>query len=91
MCPHQPIRTCIACRKKAFKHELLRLVRTGTNGIEIDLEYDKPGRGAYLCFERNCIERAMHGKQPLRHLHVNPPPGFLQTLLDISNEKARPG
>jgi len=53
-----PQRTCVACRHKGDKKELLRLVRTG-NGVELDLSGKKPGRGAYLCPKKDCWEEGL--------------------------------
>lgn len=49
-----PQRTCVACRQKRDKKELLRLVRTGNGVVELDLSGKKPGRGAYLCPKKDC-------------------------------------
>jgi predicted RNA-binding protein YlxR (DUF448 family) len=56
---HQPERTCISCRNTTTKKELIRLVLTGDNLIEIDLSGKKNGRGAYLCPEYPCWEQAL--------------------------------
>ncbi|MBI5902842.1 MAG: YlxR family protein [Deltaproteobacteria bacterium] len=52
-----PLRTCIACRKKAEKARLVRLVAGG--GV---LRYDRDavleGRGAYICPDKNCLAGA---------------------------------
>ncbi len=53
---HIPQRTCAGCREKRAKRELIRIVRTHNNGVEIDLSGKKPGRGAYLCPKLECWE-----------------------------------
>jgi len=80
---NKPFRMCIACRNRAEKAHLLRLVRTADGKIDIDPEQRKPGRGAYLCFSRSCVNKAMKQGQPSRHLHADPSPDFLQTLLSV--------
>lgn len=42
---------------------MVRLVRTPGGGIEIDLSGKKEGRGAYLCRDWKCWEKAPKGKQ----------------------------
>ena len=54
---HQPQRTCVACRQKKDKHELTRVVATET-GLQIDGSGKMNGRGAYLCSNTDCWERA---------------------------------
>jgi uncharacterized protein len=58
-----PQRTCVACRRVKNKRELVRLVRTAGGDIEIDSTGKKEGRGAYICPDRACWEKALKGKQ----------------------------
>jgi uncharacterized protein len=58
-----PQRTCVACRRVKNKRELVRLVRTTAGNIEIDRTGKKEGRGAYICPDRACWEKAFKGKQ----------------------------
>ena len=53
---HVPERTCIACRQRRPKWELVRVVRTVPGGLEIDTRGKKAGRGAYLCKLQECWE-----------------------------------
>ena len=54
-----PQRTCIACRQVKEKNDLIRLVSTENGIVEIDALGKKPGRGAYLCPQKNCWELAL--------------------------------
>jgi len=54
-----PLRTCVACRSARPKRELVRLVRANSGEIETDTTAKKAGRGAYLCRERACWEKAL--------------------------------
>ena len=56
---HIPERTCVACRVKRPKRELLRIVRTPAGTIAVDENGKLNGRGAYLCRQRACWERAL--------------------------------
>ncbi|MBQ9565005.1 MAG: YlxR family protein [Synergistaceae bacterium] len=51
-------RTCVACRAEASKQALVRLVRTPGGDAVLDPVGKLPGRGAYLCLNRECLERA---------------------------------
>jgi len=63
-----PRRTCAACRQVKGKKEMVRLVRTPGNVVEIDTTGKKEGRGAYLCRDWACWEKALKGKQLERAL-----------------------
>jgi uncharacterized protein len=53
-----PVRTCLGCRERTEKSELLRIVaRDG--GIAIDHGQILPGRGAYLHPRPACLEQAL--------------------------------
>jgi uncharacterized protein len=58
-----PQRTCAACRQVKGKREMVRLVRTPAGTVEIDASGKKEGRGAYLCRDRACWEKALKGGQ----------------------------
>ncbi len=53
------IRTCIGCNQKKDKHELLRIVKNKENDICIDETGKKEGRGAYICNNKECLEKAI--------------------------------
>jgi predicted RNA-binding protein YlxR (DUF448 family) len=54
---HVPIRTCAVCRQKDGKRALTRVVRT-EEGVLVDLTGKRAGRGAYLCDNPACWQRA---------------------------------
>ena len=60
---HVPERTCIACRQVKAKRELVRIVKTNDEGIIIDANGKKPGRGAYLCKTKECWENGLKGNR----------------------------
>ena len=60
---HVPERTCIACRQVRAKQELVRIVKTNDEGIIIDADGKKPGRGAYLCKTKECWENGLKGNR----------------------------
>jgi hypothetical protein len=55
---HNPQRTCVICRQTYDKRQLTRLVRTTDNGVQIDLTGKQNGRGAYLCDNPACWQKA---------------------------------
>jgi uncharacterized protein len=54
----ESMRTCIGCRARVSKAELLRVART-PDGVRADLEGAAPGRGAYVHRDPDCIEAAL--------------------------------
>lgn len=60
---HVPERTCIACRQKRAKWELVRIVRNPQGELEIDLRGKKAGRGAYVCKSKDCWNTALAKKK----------------------------
>jgi len=56
---HVPTRTCLGCRQRRAKRELVRLVRRPDGVVVVDAESVRPGRGAYVCAEAECTERAL--------------------------------
>src|SRR5215207_11596032 len=56
---HIPQRMCVACRDHTAKRVLIRVVRTVDGTVEIDPTGRKNGRGAYLCGQAACWERAL--------------------------------
>ena len=56
---HVPTRTCVVCRRKDNKRTLTRIVRTDA-GVQVDPSGKMQGRGAYLCDDRSCWERAVN-------------------------------
>jgi len=58
---HVPQRTCVVCRTTGDKRSLTRLVRTPDDGVQLDPTGKRAGRGAYLCDQVRCWERAIAG------------------------------
>ena len=51
-----PIRTCVVCKQKFNKNFLLR-INYKNNEICLDPKGNMPGRGAYVCKNKTCMER----------------------------------
>jgi len=66
---HVPERTCIACRRKAGKRDLVRLVCSG-GAVEADLRGKKPGRGVYLCLSNECWDKGLTSNRVEYGLHT---------------------
>ncbi|HEY79568.1 MAG TPA: YlxR family protein [Anaerolineae bacterium] len=58
---HIPQRTCVVCRRTFPKRELNRIVRGPEGDVHVDPTGKAPGRGAYLCNDLACWEKAATG------------------------------
>lgn len=65
-----PMRMCVACRQMRPKNELLRVVRTEDGQAVIDRTGKRNGRGAYLCAEQACLDRAIKTRALERALEI---------------------
>ena len=54
-----PQRTCVACRTARAKRDLVRVVRSPTGELSVDLRGKAPGRGPYLDPDPVCLERGL--------------------------------
>lgn len=53
-----PQRQCVGCREMKDKRALIRVVKSPEGEISLDFKGKKPGRGAYLCPDAECLKRA---------------------------------
>lgn len=56
------LRMCVSCREMKPKKDLVRIVKTPTNDTIFDRIGKAPGRGAYICCDINCLEKAIKSK-----------------------------
>ena len=57
---------CVACRARRAQHEFVRVALT-PDGVRAGTAAQSPGRGAYVCPDPDCVERAVRrGGQALR-------------------------
>jgi predicted RNA-binding protein YlxR (DUF448 family) len=52
-----PLRQCLGCREMKPKRELIRVVKSPEGEISLDFKGKKPGRGAYLCPQPECLAK----------------------------------
>ena len=65
-----PIRTCIGCNEAKPKKELIRIVKTTEGEVLIDPTGKKNGRGAYICPNTTCLEKAIKSKRLSRAFEI---------------------
>ena len=57
-----PMRQCVGCRESKSKKDLIRIIKDADNNISVDFTGKKNGRGAYICNDSNCLEKAIKTK-----------------------------
>lgn len=81
-----PMRMCVACRQMRPKKELVRVVRApqaeGDESVRvcIDKTGKANGRGAYICANQACLERAQKIKALERALECKISPELFESL-----------
>jgi len=75
-----PVRTCISCKCKKPKKEMIRIIRTPDGKIEIDKTGKKSGRGAYLCGDVKCLDIAFRENSLNKSLKQDVPQQTLDEL-----------
>ena len=56
-------RMCIGCNEKKDKRDLIRVVLNKDGEIFIDKIGKQSGRGAYICDNLDCLEKAIKSKR----------------------------
>ncbi|MEQ6903834.1 YlxR family protein [Nocardioides sp. YIM 152588] len=74
--PEGPVRTCVGCRQRASRSELLRVTagsdQDGHQTVRPDPDGTAPGRGAHLHPTTECYELAVRRKAFARALRITP-------------------
>jgi len=65
-----PLRMCVGCMQMLPKKELIRVVKNKTGDLSIDFTGKKPGRGAYVCKNIECFEKAYKTSRLEKNLEI---------------------
>ena len=76
------MRRCLGCGVSKPKRELIRVVRTRTGEVFVDPTGKANGRGAYLCRDEQCLQKAIRSRK-LERTFDSPVPE------EVGNELAR--
>ncbi len=58
-----PMRRCTGCNEQKPKKELVRVVKTPEGQVILDLTGKASGRGAYICNNAECLNKAKKSKR----------------------------
>lgn len=75
-----PMRKCIGCQEMKNKKEMMRVLRTTEENVVLDTTGKKNGRGAYICFSRECFEKAVKSRALERSLKMSIPQEIYESL-----------
>ena len=82
-----PLRSCIVCKARRDKRELMRVVRTPEGEIVFDPTGKANGRGAYVCDNTECIEKCLKKKMLNKAFHSEVSQEAYQKLLEEYGKK----
>ncbi|MCI5959520.1 MAG: YlxR family protein [Lachnospiraceae bacterium] len=57
-----PLRQCVGCGEMKSKKEMMRVIKTPEDEIVLDDTGKRNGRGAYICRERSCLQKAQKSR-----------------------------
>ena len=75
-----PMRMCVGCREMKPKKELIRVVRQPSGQVMLDRSGKAAGRGAYVCPDSACLEKARKSKVLERTLEASIEPAVYEQL-----------
>lgn len=84
-----PLRKCITCGESKEKKDLIRIVRDKDRNIIIDTTGRVSGRGAYICINNNCFEKAEKTRKLSRTLESEIPNHIYEDLKDAIKLKSK--
>ncbi|KYH35794.1 hypothetical protein CLTEP_01870 [Clostridium tepidiprofundi DSM 19306] len=83
-----PQRMCTGCGEMKPKKSLIRIVKNKDGEVSVDSTGKKPGRGAYICRDLDCLEKALKNKRLERNLSIKVDENLYKKLKDdIKNER----
>ena len=65
-----PKRTCVGCNEVKLKKDLIRIVKNKEGEIFVDKTGKANGRGAYICGDIQCLEKAIKTKRLERNFET---------------------
>ncbi|WMJ82024.1 YlxR family protein [Clostridium sp. MB40-C1] len=82
-----PQRMCTGCSEMKPKKDLIRVVKSKEDEVSVDLTGKKPGRGAYICKDSNCLQSAFKTKRLEKSLGIRITEEIYNRLREEINEK----
>ena len=86
-----PLRQCVGCREMKPKKELIRVVKSPEGEVSLDFKGKKPGRGAYVCPDAECLRRARKSRALERAFDAEYCADTLEGVYDALEAQMREG
>ena len=81
-----PMRMCTGCMEMKPKKELIRVVKNKEGEVSVDLTGKKAGRGAYICKNTECLEKAVKTGRLEKCLEVKIPDSVYDGMREYLSE-----
>ena len=81
-----PMRQCMGCSEHKPKKELLRVVLSKDGEVSLDFTGKKSGRGAYICRDIKCLQKAIKAKRLEKSLECEIPESVYEKLVSELSE-----
>lgn len=78
-----PERKCIGCGESKPKKDLLRIVKDKEGVISIDLTGKRDGRGAYICSNEQCLDKAVKSNRLAKSFEIEIDKKIYEDLRDV--------
>lgn len=75
-----PQRQCMGCRERKAKRDMIRVVRMTDGNVSLDFSGKLNGRGAYICPNPACLQKARKAKALERSLETEIPEAVYEHL-----------
>ncbi|MBS4539889.1 YlxR family protein [Clostridium sp. D2Q-11] len=75
-----PLRKCIVCNERKEKKDLVRIVKNNEGEVFVDMNGKANGRGAYICNNKECLDKAFKSKAFNRAFKTNISPDVYNSL-----------
>ncbi|MBO5247324.1 MAG: YlxR family protein [Eubacterium sp.] len=77
-----PMRQCVGCGQMNEKRLMYRVIKTPENELLLDKTGRKNGRGAYICPQEECLQKAVKSKGLERSLKMQIPSEVYESLTE---------
>ncbi len=77
-----PVRTCIGCREKRNKEEMIWLAQSPGGVVVVNRKRPHQGRGFYLCRDLRCLNMAKKKRKGVEFLETMDPISFAKGFGD---------
>ncbi len=83
-----PMRKCNGCGEQKPKKELVRIVKSPNGEVSLDLTGKASGRGAYICNNADCLQKARKSHRIDKAFEIAiPDEVYEQMLTEISKNE----